>query len=522
MGPPGFWRELRQKGVGRQLEGPEVERLLEGRRVAVDAAIWIFEAQKQQQVAHVFGSHRATLKVIYERCSRWLRKGVLPVVVLEGTEGGRGARASGRGGSALGTLAQVQPQLKEILLALGVPCVQATGEAEAACAELAHSGVCDFAASRDFDVLLFGAPRVLVNLTLRSDSASTCELWELSEIERLTSLKREHLAMAAFMSGSDYDVRRNEREGAGVRGVGARKAISTLQALSQETGHAVDAVRQWLEGSIAPALMQDAAERLRPKRQTESLAMRSSTLARRRLGKIAAAVKREPDALCGQEAVERQYDRAGALASSLHVELSWTGIVDLNRAAGALKTVWPARAREKLQPLQMESVLRSIATGCPEASKRSAERRRAWAVCAGLPWVPLSARPRVGAKQALGAEVSWAALVGSTPSQKETTWARLGLAASCGLLFGRRATTRSCLKACLALLEDCPADVKRETSALRTWALERGVPMVPRGCEQPKGRSQSEAGAVRLLWADATTGRALPAQHSLPISVKQA
>ena len=73
MGSPGFWCELQQKGVGRQLKGREVECLLEGRHVAVDAAIWIFEAQKQEPrliftyVASVFAASKVRRFLWYFR-----------------------------------------------------------------------------------------------------------------------------------------------------------------------------------------------------------------------------------------------------------------------------------------------------------------------------------------------------------------------------------------------------------------------------------------------------------------------
>ena len=51
--------------------------------VAVDAAIWLYQAQQQAALARAVGPQRAALKVVFERCSRWLRKGVLPVIVLE-------------------------------------------------------------------------------------------------------------------------------------------------------------------------------------------------------------------------------------------------------------------------------------------------------------------------------------------------------------------------------------------------------------------------------------------------------
>mmetsp|Transcript_64197 Transcript_64197/g.150697 ORF Transcript_64197/g.150697 Transcript_64197/m.150697 type:complete len:448 (+) Transcript_64197:27-1370(+) len=52
----------------------------------------------------------------------------------------------------------------ELLRFMGVPAVQADGEAEALCAALAIAGHAHAAATEDFDALVFGAPRLLRNL----------------------------------------------------------------------------------------------------------------------------------------------------------------------------------------------------------------------------------------------------------------------------------------------------------------------------------------------------------------------
>ena len=72
------------------MKGSEVENLVEGCAVAIDAAIWLFEAESQHRLVKVFGKHGASVKIFFERCVRFLRKGVLPVIVLEGPGGNFG------------------------------------------------------------------------------------------------------------------------------------------------------------------------------------------------------------------------------------------------------------------------------------------------------------------------------------------------------------------------------------------------------------------------------------------------
>ena len=70
---------------------------------------------------------------MFERCVRWLRKGVLPVIVLEGERGGRAARVSSGGRGCLGPAFAAHGRIRVLLAALGVPYVDAEGEAEATC-----------------------------------------------------------------------------------------------------------------------------------------------------------------------------------------------------------------------------------------------------------------------------------------------------------------------------------------------------------------------------------------------------
>ena len=248
MGPPGLWAELRRQGAGKTIHGAEVERLLQGKKVAVDGAVWLHEAQIQANLVQAYGAEGAAIKVMFERCVRWLRKGVLPVIVLEGTGGGRGARTFSRGRGALGPAFAAQPRIRALLVSLGIPCITAEGEAEATCAALAAAGDCDFVATTDFDALLFGARRVLRGLDLVNGVTSKCEVWDASAIEHATALNRQALVAAAFLVGCDYDCRSKthttSHDGEGVRGVKACTALQIARALSvARSGDALQALR---------------------------------------------------------------------------------------------------------------------------------------------------------------------------------------------------------------------------------------------------------------------------------------
>ena len=55
---------------------------------------------------------------------------------------------------------------KMILSLLGIPYIQAPSEGEAAAAQLTQSNIAFACASQDYDSLLFGAKRLIRNLTI--------------------------------------------------------------------------------------------------------------------------------------------------------------------------------------------------------------------------------------------------------------------------------------------------------------------------------------------------------------------
>ena len=57
-------------------------------------------------------------------------------------------------------------EARELLRLLGLPVVQAPSEGEAQAAHMARTGRVWAAASKDYDTLLFGAPRLLRFLTV--------------------------------------------------------------------------------------------------------------------------------------------------------------------------------------------------------------------------------------------------------------------------------------------------------------------------------------------------------------------
>jgi flap endonuclease-1 len=123
---------------------------------------------------------------------------------------------------------------KELLEAMGIAVVQAPSEGEAEAAYLAkvkreiYSSV-----SQDYDSLLFGAPKLIRNLTL-SRRRKTYAGWtevkiEMIELEKVLNslnLNLDQLICLGILVGTDYNPR-------GVPGLGQKKALKLVQRFRQ-------------------------------------------------------------------------------------------------------------------------------------------------------------------------------------------------------------------------------------------------------------------------------------------------
>ena len=119
---------------------------------------------------------------------------------------------------------------KRLLDLLGIPYVQAPGEAEAQAAHMALKGDVWAASSKDYDSLLFGTPRLLRYLTITGKEYLPSkgvfrplypELIELSEFLARHGISHEQLVDLAIMIGTDF----NE----GIKGIGPKKALKLIK-----------------------------------------------------------------------------------------------------------------------------------------------------------------------------------------------------------------------------------------------------------------------------------------------------
>lgn len=120
---------------------------------------------------------------------------------------------------------------KELLFAMGIPCVQAPSEGEAQAAFMAQKGDVWAAGSQDFDSLLFGAPILLRNITItgkrkvpRKEAYVDVkpETIRLKEVMKCLGLTREQLVVLGIGIGTDYNP-------GGLSGIGPKNALKMVK-----------------------------------------------------------------------------------------------------------------------------------------------------------------------------------------------------------------------------------------------------------------------------------------------------
>ncbi len=125
----------------------------------------------------------------------------------------------------------MQDGARRVLAMLGIPYVQAPQEGEAQAAHMAARGDVWAANSRDYDSVLFGAPRLVRYVTISGQEFLPSkgiarplipELIELKQLLISLGITREQLVDLAILVGTDF----NE----GVEGVGPKTALKLIKA----------------------------------------------------------------------------------------------------------------------------------------------------------------------------------------------------------------------------------------------------------------------------------------------------
>ena len=231
---------------------------LEGRTVAIDAYNTIYQflsGIRQRDGSPLMdqnGNVTSHLSGILYRTASIVDKGIKPIYVFDGDSSEHKAKTleqrraikeeameKWEEAKAAGNIeearkfairtSRMSPYIlessKKLLEYMGIPYVQAKGEGEAQGAYMVEQGDAWAVASQDYDCLLFGAPRIIRNLTL-SGGLSNLEYLELQKVLEDIDLTREQLIDVALMVGTDF----NE----GIHGIGAKTGLKLIRNNSLE------------------------------------------------------------------------------------------------------------------------------------------------------------------------------------------------------------------------------------------------------------------------------------------------
>ncbi|XP_073843169.1 XPG-like endonuclease [Musca autumnalis] len=210
---------------------------LRGKIVAIDLAGWVCESLN---VVDYFVHPRHHLKNLFFRTCYLIWEEVTPVFVLEGTapklksqtmekrneiqfrgvkpkdkppptqsqqtSNSQTAKGGEKGRSRFN---MVLKQCENLLISMGIQCVQGPGEAEAYCAFLNQKGLVDGVISQDSDCFAYGAVRVYRNFSVSSQGAlaaqgGAVDIYDMRQISTKMDFGQHKVIVMALLCGCDY------------------------------------------------------------------------------------------------------------------------------------------------------------------------------------------------------------------------------------------------------------------------------------------------------------------------------
>lgn len=235
---------------------------LKGKIIVIDAfnALYQFLANIRQPDGTPLmdnkGNITSHLSGLYYRTLNLLSKGIKPIFVFDGKspeekysekekreqmkiearikyekaiEEGEIAEAAKYAKQIIKLTPQMVEESKKLVEAMGLSYIQAPSEGEAQAAYMARIDRNIYAvASQDYDALLFGAPRIVRNLTLAkkrklATGASVLinpEIVELDEVLNFLQIDLDRLICLGIIIGSDFNP--------GIKGIGPKKALKIV------------------------------------------------------------------------------------------------------------------------------------------------------------------------------------------------------------------------------------------------------------------------------------------------------
>lgn len=125
----------------------------------------------------------------------------------------------------------IEEDSKRLLSLMGLPWVQAPSEGEAQAAHMTKLGIADYCASQDYDSLLFGAQKLVRNVTISGRRKLPSkniyvdvlpELTELTKVLDQLGVTHEQLIDVGILTGTDFNPE-------GIEGLGPKTALKLVK-----------------------------------------------------------------------------------------------------------------------------------------------------------------------------------------------------------------------------------------------------------------------------------------------------
>lgn len=224
-----------------------------GRKVAVDASMCIYQfliavRQDGSNLMNEDGETTSHLMGMFYRTIRMVENGIKPVYVFDGKppdmKSGELAKRKERREEAQKQLEKAEEagdeeniekfnrrlvkvskqhneECKELLKYMGIPFINAPGEAEAQCAALVKAGKVYATGTEDMDALTFGTTVLLRNLTVAEARKLPIKEYYYNRVLEELGLTKDEFIDLCILLGCDYCD--------SIRGIGPRRAIDLIK-----------------------------------------------------------------------------------------------------------------------------------------------------------------------------------------------------------------------------------------------------------------------------------------------------
>ncbi|KAF4542567.1 Flap structure-specific endonuclease [Lasiodiplodia theobromae] len=236
MGITGLWDVVRKRASARQVDLAvlSAECIKEnGRplRLAVDVSNDVYKYSNGTQAARTAGGMNHPTRTFFFHVLHYMMVGVQPIFIFDGPEKPPMKRdryvprqppsnipVPVAVASSLRNAGDIEKEFtyghlvrlyRQVLDVLGVPWLEAPGEAEAECAALEKAGIVDAICTKDGDALAFGGVHVLLPCNKDVRKGRTILPVQTFEAKSPSSgtevLPKDDLVLLALMAGGDYD-----------------------------------------------------------------------------------------------------------------------------------------------------------------------------------------------------------------------------------------------------------------------------------------------------------------------------